>query len=552
MGAAALALAACIQGPWDYYPENPPVFRGVFVTGYVLAGKPVEHLCFERVLDLAEEATEAFPFYKSADVRITGRFGGALKTLSLTSRADTPNCFIADPTQSADKGGDFDLSAVIQWDSAGHAVKDSLTGTAHVPDSFSVRRTASAPSLAKTGGVPDNFLTPQFFAILPPNVQKQILVEYGDSLSKYQRDTVGAGAYLAANAQKIKDRILDLISQDKFVYHEGDTLFYLNGALNTLSHYFTADRSPNVGAVLITQRFEKESSRPETRFDSPLGFKPESSQYYFPGDLRRLLLYPDAKSSKGWNLLDSMGVVNTWFHTLRNRFYFYGMERAYYDFNSTATQVQGGGGQNGDPRVKPKYNVRGGAGIFVGGIPDSFDVYIKVDSLTKSYPLPRVHALYCQKKGWFSDQDCREYYPEYCKEQKWKEADCALDAVRACLEADSAGDTATKALCSPAIHPAADTDAALSRAGHDLYCAQGNFPDTSGACAQSVAACLDVKGQNGCKSVLWDYCLDNAWRPPQCGAGLASYCHDRPRLSDVLCDHADAYCAANPGSLSCQ
>jgi hypothetical protein len=52
--AALLALGACIQGPWDYYPKNPPPYRGVFVTGYAIAGRPLTNVCFERVLDLSE------------------------------------------------------------------------------------------------------------------------------------------------------------------------------------------------------------------------------------------------------------------------------------------------------------------------------------------------------------------------------------------------------------------------------------------------------------------------------------------------------------------
>src|SRR4051812_23512869 len=80
----ALVLAACIQGPWDYYPENPPTFKGVFATGYVLAKRPLTQLCFERILSLDEEHTQAFAWYDSADVRVSGPFSGQSQTVVLS------------------------------------------------------------------------------------------------------------------------------------------------------------------------------------------------------------------------------------------------------------------------------------------------------------------------------------------------------------------------------------------------------------------------------------------------------------------------------------
>ncbi len=548
--AAALALGSCIQGPWDYYPHNPPPFRGVYLNGYVLAGKPVDNVCFERVLDLSEEATQAFAFYDSADVRIAGHFSNA-DSLVLTPVVDTPNCFRGDTAALAEKDQEYRLSARFHWDSAGSKVVSVLTATARVPTMFSIHRTAAAPSFAKTGGVPSNIFSIPFFLSLPPNVQAPLIKEYGDSLGKYQTDTTGVGKYLAANGQRIQKRLLGLLENDHFVYHEGDTLFYLNGALNTLSHYYSSDRSADVGAVLITQRFDSNSSRPETRFDSPLGIKPDSSQYYFPGTLRRLLIYPDAKNNNSWNLLDSIGVVNTWFHTLRNRLYFYGFEKAYYDYLSTVVQTQGGGGGGVDPRIKPKYNVIGGNGAFVGGIPDSFDIYIQTDSLTKAYPLQATHGLFCAKDGWADSKDCREYYPRYCRERNYKPEDCAQAAVTACLIADLTGDTALHALCAP-VADSARGNANTVQSGENQFCLEQGFPADKPACAGANRRCLETQGKDDCKRALWDYCLDHDWRPAQCAPGLASYCHDRPRLSETLCSHADAYCAAHPGSVLCK
>jgi hypothetical protein len=315
-----------------------------------------------------------------------------------------------------------------------------------------------------------------------------------------------------------------------------------------------------VGAVLVTQRFDPQAGRPETAFDSPLGIKPDSEQYYFPGNTRRLILYPEARNSAGREVLDSIGVVNTWFLSGPNRLYFYGFERAYYDFHATATQVQGGGGpQDGDPRVKPRYNVKGGAGIFAGGVPDSFEVFIKTDPLTQVYSLPDAHAHACREDGWQDSRDCREFYPEYCRAHAWRPPECVIDAIRICLDpAAAAADTAVRDLC--ASRGVTELPySRIVRTGKRAYCIGHGFPDVP-ACAAARAECLEAKGQNPCKVDLWNFCLDRGWRgaPGEaapsgaCGPGLASYCRDRPRLSETLCRHADAWCADHKDSPSCE
>jgi hypothetical protein len=546
-------MAACLQGPWDYYPDNPPPFRGVFATAYVLAGKPLTQVCFERVLDLGEEHTQAFAWYDSADVRISGPFSGQSRAVALAAINDTPNCFRGDTALRAERGGVYSLEARFTWDSAGSRVHSLVKGEAHVPDSFSIHRTAAAPSFAKTGGLPENIFDLGFVAKLPPAVRDTILAEYGDSLARFNPDTTGIGGYIERHGEAIQNRLAFLLKHDQFVYHEGDSLYYLNGPLlNTASHYFSSDHGPGVGCVLVTQRFERNSGRPETAFDSPLGLEPDSDQFYFPGDIRRLLLYPNAVGGEGWNLLDSMGVVNVWFHTLRNRFYFYGFEKAYYDYHTTATQTQGGGGgEGGDPRVKPKYNVSGGEGIFVGGVPDSFDLYIKADSLTKVYPLPETHAFACNKEGWSGSKDCREYYPEYCRDHAWQPKICGADAARRCAYPAAERDTALGALCDSVSDPArVPTD--LARLGETMYCIEKAFPAES-ICDAPRGDCLEAKGRNLCKDGFWDYCLDHQWRPEEaCGPALVSYCRDQPRLSETLCRHADAWCAAHADSPLCK
>lgn len=552
-GLAALALAACIQGPWDYYPENPPPFRGVFATAYVLADRPIKDVCFERVLDIAEEHTLAFAWYDSADVRISGPFSGTSRTVKLAISDSTPNCFTGDTAFRAERGAEYSLQARFVWDSAGRRAVSNVTGTARVPKEFSIHRTAAAPNFAKVGGIPSNVFSLEFAQKLPPKVRDSLLSVFGDSIVTLQvrGDTAGFNDYVKRRGRAIQALMIELLSSEYFTYTEDSTLFYLNGALNTLSHYFSADRTPDVQAVLVSQRFERGSMRPETRFDSPLGIKPDSGEYYFPGEIRRLLIYPEAKGPKGWSLLDSIGIVNTWFHTGLNRLYFYGFEQAYYQYHATATQVQGGGGPaDGDPRIKVKYNVSGGQGFFVGGGVDSFDVHIKVDSLTKAYSLPAARASKCRKEGWLDSKDCREYYAPYCEEQEWRGNDCIPQAFRMCIAPDTA-DTAQTKVCGVIGTDPRFQALEQARLGEMLYCVENAFPSIA-ECDAPKAACLGANGRNDCKDLLWDYCLDHQWKPAQCGAGLASYCHDKPRLSETLCRHADAWCAANADSPLCK
>ena len=548
-------LGGCIQGPWDYYPKNPKVFKGIWMTGYALAGKPLEEVCLERLLGLNEEYTSAFPFYDQAEVTVRGRFGDGSGSVVLSPISRRPNCFVGASASLIQKGESYDIEARITWDSAGRNVTSVLTATANVPKEFSIHRTAAAPGFAMTGNAPTNIFSPEFVTALPPKVREVIQREFLDSLEKLQaaNDTAGISNYIKANSAKYQKRLLDLLKDDQIIYNDGDTLFYINGPLNTLSHYFSNDRSADVGAVLITHRFDTLGARPETAFDNVFGQRPDTSRYFFPGELRRLVIYPDAKDAHGYNLLDSLGVVNTWFHTRVNRLYFYGFESAYYAFVSTAIDGEG------DARIKPRYNVEGGRGIFVGAVPDSFNVNIVTDSLTKVYPLQEARAARCTRVGWSSEKDCRDFYPIHCANQKWKPSVCRVDAVNTCLRVHFDLDT-LEGMCGT-VGGSASQDSVVARAAQTLFCIEGGFPsaDQEPVCGPVREACLEQSGITSCKRALWDYCKDNDWRrkdndlrPDPCKPGLVSYCRDQPRRSEVLCRNADAYCREHPEEKVCQ
>lgn len=550
-GLAALAaalLGACIQGPWDYYPENPPVFRGLWLSGYAMAGQPLTQVCIEKLLDLSEERTDAFSFYDSAAITVTGRFGGATRTVALSRRADEVNCFAGDPADTVSAGSDYLLEARVVWDSAGKPVTSRLSATAQVPDSFSIRKSAVAPSFALTGqAFGGNIFTPRFFLSLPPDVQRILADEYLDEYTALAGDTAAQAAFIRKNGQKIRDRIQALLLSKFEVYDQYDTVYYMGGVLNTASHYFTSDYSGDVGGVLITHRFDSTAERAETAFDRLFGIEPDSSEFYFRGSVRRLGLYPAVTGPAGYNLLDSIGFVNVWFHTGLNRIYFYGMEDAYVDYVETAVNGEG------DPRIRARYNVTGGAGFFVGGVPDSFDVFIRLDSLTRGYSMPEVRAYECTEDGWFVESGCAEYYRPWCQGKRWEPRTCGLDAVRANLEGRLLGDTALVNATESALDSVeAAQDTAALAGGTLRFCVEREFPDLGGTCDAARSDC-GRPGVNACKEAWWDFCKDMKWSLGKgCGPALAWYCRDNPRRSEVLCREADRFCRENPGEAACR
>jgi hypothetical protein len=94
----------------------------------------------------------------------------------------------------------------------------------------------------------------------------------------------------------------------------------------------------------------------------------------------------------------------------------------------------------------------------------------------------------------------------------------------------------------------------VAHRAEEQFCVENDFPADNPVCAVPTEQCLGTSGTNACKQTLWNFCLDRSWSSdfPQCQPGLASYCHDRPRTSEVLCSHSDPYCAAHPGSPSCK
>ena len=133
----ALAFCAC-QGPWSYWPEEKEEYRGVYTIAYVIDGRPVTGVCFQRLLALDETLSENFAYYDSASVTISGNFSGSDTTITLSPQSVKPNCFDGPSDMIAKRGKTYSFDAVMHWDSAGRAVTSHYTATASIPSVFSI------------------------------------------------------------------------------------------------------------------------------------------------------------------------------------------------------------------------------------------------------------------------------------------------------------------------------------------------------------------------------------------------------------------------------
>lgn len=145
--ALCIFFSACdLQGPWSYWPDKESSYRGVYTLAYVIADRPVNRICFQRLLSLDEASADNFAFYDSATVKISGNFSGHDSTLSLAPESTYPNCFDGPADLLAERGKNYSLDAYFVWDSSGKSVRSHYTAEATVPSVFSIS-SAFAPDI---------------------------------------------------------------------------------------------------------------------------------------------------------------------------------------------------------------------------------------------------------------------------------------------------------------------------------------------------------------------------------------------------------------------
>jgi hypothetical protein len=139
----ASLLFSC-QGPWSYYPEDPENYRGIWVTAYIISGRPIENVCLEKMHNLDEVHLRGFAFYDSASIQITGHFNE--RDTSIFLKPDTayfahnPNCFVGDKKLMAKAGENYEMNVSVVWDSAGKKTTSKFSAKTYIPKKFKIKR----------------------------------------------------------------------------------------------------------------------------------------------------------------------------------------------------------------------------------------------------------------------------------------------------------------------------------------------------------------------------------------------------------------------------
>lgn len=560
-GALLLVFAACVQGPWEYSPEEEEPYRGLYVNGYVMAGEPITRFCVERSLELTEYAVQGYAWYHKEEVGVRGDFGLGEEKLLLRPLLQNPSCFAGPAEKIPIKGEDYQLEALFEWDSSGYRVESYFEATAHVPTKFSIRDTvwvvaaALRPIEEVDEGSPDPL---QFFFSLPPEVIQQLSISFPGLDSALADPVYGDkwfeenGTLLYATAGKY------LLSYEKKIpCVRGDTISYLSGNLNFVSHLFSADPSEDVAGVLLSQRLSAEVIWPENSFSSILGSEPEAATRHKAGDVRKLqFTAANVSSSKeGISLLDSLPVINSFLHGGRNRLIFYGMEKAYRDFLG----------------VEKISNIEGAFGYFVGGVVDSFDLVVRIPAKGGFSGL-ESHADYCKKNGWSSSKDCRLFEPTYCQHVGWNDSlwivqhpelmsgktksfqDCYEDGLGRGFDDSSWEKVMESRLTGSRLSE--ESKAQVKKVGVERGCTRTFFGREGGdstRCAPLFESYFRSKSppeKSGSHLFLW--CEDRDWLPEVCLPTARQYCASGTIRSSSLCGAAELWCEEHSVDRFCK
>jgi len=525
----ALALTGCLPGPWDYSPSDAPPFRGITVSAYAVADRPVTDICFERQLKLEEASTDAKPFYDQDSVTLTGIFSNGAQTIRLTPKTIPPNCFTGPAAAKFVRGNSYTLHARFVWDSAGSPTTTILTGMATVPLDFALKDSAAATAVIQYGVALPNITRPEVFNTLPPKSKALFLAKYGDTLTAMAGNDAAVSAWLAVRGAVFYQDVLSWLRIEPVSYRRGDSVFYLAAKFNfsEMSHYYSSRRSPDVKGVLITRRFDTTESRPESSFDTIGGIVPSLSQFYQDGNVNRLIFYSDFPTSNGRSIFDSMGVVNVWFWSGHNRLYFYGAEKIYADYMDAQQEA------DGNSKIRFPTNISGGRGFFTGMVVDSFDLYLKLDGKTQAFPYRLSRAAACDDKGWYGSRDCIGYYREFCRDTLWSVPTCKREAAYTALDPVESLTLPQSIQDSLPGWYASDTTLKLEAARR--YCIDNDYPSNIAACAPVEQECESGSSGNGCQLILWERCQLGYWQLPACTEGIQSYCKAKRSIATTLC-----------------
>ncbi len=456
-----LTIMSCdVPGPWEYDVTDIPVYKGIYASGYIIAGEPIQNICFERLYELNEVSSTRFAFYDSARVAISS----GVTSVPLQANAQEPNCFFDTTGYMPLAATDYTLNATIYWDSAGVAVATTLSGVAQVPTTFSLKGTGRYEYPVLGPPPNDSIGRLSYLFTLDDEVRDSVLTQYGfdptvipfdqirmmmimeqlnpgqsDSPSADTTGTSGQGQFpldLETLTTFVNDNWDSIYSdivyydtnRERIVkYNEGDTIDYLYGNQNLSSHYYPTNYTDDVGTILVTHEFTDSAVFAETRFSNMLNLGVNAEDLYYSGTKRRLVTYDNNVLENGDRLFDNLPVLNYWFVGGYNTLYAYGLERFYQSYQVSTI------GNEDDSKVNSIYNITGANGFFVGGVVDTIQFYIDVNPFKESFTRDETFEAFCNEGmrwgqeygGWKGSEDCKTYLAEYCEKEYYYPEACA-------------------------------------------------------------------------------------------------------------------------------
>lgn len=516
LAAAVLALLpGCdAQGPWEYYPEEVHVYRGVYTYGYVVKDeRPV--VCLSKLYALDEAAAESFAFYDSAKVTVSGRFGGAgEKALALAPEAKRPNCFTADEDATGLAGEEYALEVELLWDSAGHRVRSRYSANGKVPERFAVK----SVTIPLHGG------------------------------GKEVREN---------DHSEIPMKVLEFPED-----------------FSVMTAY--ADFSPDVGGAVIALRYDTENGGEVTNttiYNMLKAFYTRDSMGYAglynhpPEENFVELTFQQNAIVAGVSSLDTIMATANMVSVGHNVFLFYATDWNYLDYNETLLQ------SFDDPRVRPITNVEGGNGVFTGMTRDSLLIEGQADSYV---PYSYMNLKECFYNETYDRKVCRLARESFCVDTLTQENGFLY--LKPSNYADNDVDYQPRcepALVTAALRFGYDGDELLldtnywdgnrkelqreldsaSAKGLRAFCFETDFVSKNKAdCSVPEKECRISRERTKCKEEFWTWCADRDWNIldlPQCGSALASRVRLEGLKSAVLDRVVEQWCAEHRTDRQC-
>lgn len=481
------------HGPWEYYPEEREIYRGIYTYGYIVADER-PRVCFSKLYAITETSADFLPFYDSAKVTVSGKFGVAGETkVELLPTAD-PNCFETSEEAFGIRGESYLMEAAFRWDSAGKSVRSEFKASGRVPENFRIKNLMMPLKNDKFDDLKNGheYLNVEFLEYPLDISLLKFVPEYdkkcGGILMTINYDNVNGGESVNTTLNQMMSAFVD---KDDSSGYGGIT------ALSPLENYSNMGYEPNI----------------------KLGKFNNLDTLFAP-----IMSIPGGKS-----------VIRM-----------YATDYAYNDYKNKLRE------SFEDTRVVPESNVIGGSGVFSGMVVDSILLDMHVKNMVrydymKGYDCDNGDMAH---DAWDS-KACRLYQDEYCSDAgHGKTKTCYPSNIKRAMLLDSS----KWSVFLPSDISLEDKNAAYGD-GLKRYCVASNFASNKIAdCSAMYDDCQVSKESTNCKEYLWQWCDDRDWdfeSNPQCGSALISRFKLQDVKSDLIEKFIGKWCKENPKDPQC-